>query len=257
MQFVPTIDSTIKLSPKIPNSTSTSLFSNHLLKPSSDQPDWKAPNTDYWIPGILFFCFVVYVYLKTQYRKKINEVFNVFFSNRTLNKLSREDYALNNRLSLGMMLVFILTSSLFLYELNDRYKWMKTIYGYEFWTYVKIILIVSGLFFSKIFMVRMLGMIFNRSHEAEEQIFNIFLFNKVLGLFLFPIVIGIVFIDAHYKNLFIYSVPILLSLIFIYRILRSFSSYITDSNFSKLYLFMYLCALEIIPLVVIIKLFII
>ena len=250
-------DSIIKSSYKASDSISQSLFTHHLLTPSSNQPEWKVPDTGYWVPGILFFCFTVYVYLKTQYNKRFNELLNVFFSNRTLSKFSREEYALNNRLSLGMMLVFILTISLFLYQLNFKYKWMPITYGYEFWAYIKIMLIVSGLFFSKNFVIRILGVIFNKPQEAEEQIFNIFLFNKVLGLFLFPVIAGIAFADIAYRNLFLYSAAILLSIIFIYRLLRSFSSYITDPNFSKFYLFMYLCALEIIPLVVVIKLFVI
>ena len=198
MPFVQTNDSIIKIDKEGYHNTTQSLFSNHLLKPLSNQPRLKILNTDYWIPGVLFFCFVVFIYIKTQYNRKFNEHLNMFFSARTISKLSREEYALNNRFSFCLMLIFILTGCLFLYQLNAKYNWMQTIDGYEFWTYIKIMIIVSGLFFSKIFIIKILGIIFNKSKEAEEQIFNISLFNKIAGLFLFPVVTGFIFIDTGY-----------------------------------------------------------
>ena len=257
MPFVPTNDSVIKTSSEGLNKTTPSLFSNHLLKPSSNQPELKVLNTDYWIPGVLFFCFVVFVYLKAQYNKKFNEHLNIFFSARTLSKLSREEYALNNRFSLSMILIFILTSSLFIYQLNNKYNWIQAMHGNEIGIYIKIVLIITGLFFSKIFTLKIIGILFGKPQEAEEQIFNISLFNKITGLFLLPVLICFMFINTGYKNLFIYLVGILFVLMFVYRIVRSFSGYLSDPHFSKFYLFIYLCCLEVIPLVVIIKFFII
>ena len=234
----------------------TSLFKDHLLVPASSYPEWRASDPDYWIPGILLLCFSVFVYLRVQYRKKFNELLRLFFSNRPINQITRDEYSINSRVSLGLMLIFIFCTSFLIYHLNQQHKWVELSYGYEFLCFIKIATIVSLLFFAKVIVIRLLGEIFDKPELATEQVFHVFLFNQVLGLFLFPLATVVLFIPDYFKNFFIVITLVLTALIFAYRLLRGFGGYFTGSRLPVFYLFIYLCALEIIPLVVIIKMFV-
>ena len=251
-----TIISTSTVTTALKDSITTSLFEGHLLAPASSHPEWRISNANYWIPGILLFCFSVFVYLRVQYRKKFNELLRLFFSNRAINQITRDEYSINSRVSLGLMLIFIFCTSLLLYQLNQHHKWLNLSYGYEFLCFIKIVTFVSMLFFAKIIVLRLLGEIFDKSELAIEQVFHIFLFNQVLGLFLFPLSAIVLFIPDHFKNFFIITTLVLTVLIFAYRLLRGLGGYFTGSRLPVFYLFIYLCALEIIPLVVIIKMFV-
>ena len=109
------------------------------------------------------------------------------------------------------------------------------------------------LYLGKIIALKTFGYIFNASKESNEYIHNIFIYNKNLGMFLFPIVTGASFMAQ-------YAVPLLLNtglfialVFFIFRIVRGIKI-LFRKHVSIFYMILYLCALEILPLLMIYKL---
>lgn len=120
-----------------------------------------------------------------------------------------------------------------------------------------VMLLVSGAcatYLVKYVFVGFVGWIFHMRHTTDLYNFNIFLVNKVLSVFLLPFVVCFAFMDLYWAS----SLSLLSALLAIAflanRYLRSwgiFAQFFMNSGF---HFFMYLCAFEILPMAVLLKL---
>jgi len=85
--------------------------------------------------------------------------------------------------------------------------------------------------------------------------YNILFFTHQVGILLLPVVFTLAFVDPNNKEYVLYFAYGLIGLLYIYRLVKSILIGINESV-PLLYLFLYLCTLEFMPLVVIIKLLI-
>jgi hypothetical protein len=85
--------------------------------------------------------------------------------------------------------------------------------------------------------------------------YNILFFTHQVGILLLPIVFTLTFVQPNLKEYVLFFAYGLIGLLYIYRLVKSILIGINDSV-PPLYLFLYLCTLEFLPLVVIIKLLI-
>ena len=235
---------------------SESIFKGHSLHPDSLRPDLNVQNNQYWISWLLLLCYAIYVWIKVKHDKNLGQLLRAFVSARAVNQFEREEYGNTNRVSLALSAIFLVVASLFVFRLNENYGWIKTVPYMEWVTYMKILGIVLTAYGIKILTIKLLGTIFEKEEDASEQVFNTFLFNKVLGLILFPVVVCSVFLNAIPSFYFSCIAGVLVVLVFLYKMARIMAGGTVGKQISKFYLFLYLCTLEILPLVVTIKLFI-
>jgi hypothetical protein len=213
------------------------------------------PN-DMWLFALLFTVYAIYVSLRVLYSKRFRQEIRAFFTSRTVSQMMREEYALSNRVSIGLSLLFILLFSLFLYQVFAYYGYfnIETYPPVKF--YFSIVGLVIVLFALKLLLVRLLGVVFRVEGAVNEYIFNIFLHHKALGIFLFPVTIALAFVRDVPPRHLIAAGWCIVGLVLLYRTLRTTVGGIQAAGISKYYLFLYLCTLEILPLIVIIKVFI-
>jgi hypothetical protein len=100
------------------------------------------------------------------------------------------------------------------------------------------------------------GFIFQNEKEAGEYATTLFLFCNILGIFLLPVVIGVAFVKQVPPVTFIYFGMFIYALFIVIRLLRGIIIGVNSIRVSKFYLFLYLCTLEILPFVIMSKLFI-
>lgn len=106
----------------------------------------------------------------------------------------------------------------------------------------------------KYMFVQFTGWAFNIRHTAELYNFNIFLVNKISGMVLLPFVVCFAFLNARWDtSICILSVLLLVILLF-NRYVRSWNIFAQFFQNSRFHFFMYLCAFEILPLAVLLKL---
>lgn len=234
-----------------------SLFRNHLLKVENEiKPIVHVKEYQYWISGILLSSFIIIVWLWVIYKKRLEKMFVIFFTNKAGSRTTKEEYTSSKRYSIFLSLLYIMLLSLFFYQLLSYYNYFTASRSNEILFYAGICAIVILAYTTKFITVKGLGFIFNMKDETSEYIFNIFLFGKILGLFLFPIVLCAAFlrqIPAYYIFL---TGGFLICFFFMYRTFRVIEISYHNNNISKYYLFLYLCGLEILPLVALIKTFI-
>ena len=108
--------------------------------------------------------------------------------------------------------------------------------------------LLTAVFFGRLILINIAGFLFNRVTIMREYLYNMFIFNKLSGLLILPLMFLLVYTRGILQEMFFIIVIFVLSSIVIMRLIRGVVfSYRKEVLF--FYMFLYLCALEIAPLV--------
>jgi hypothetical protein len=231
----------------------TSLFQDHLLEPAAIKPEIHFTQYDYTVFGILFLAFVMFVWLYAANRKRLNQVLRSFYAGR-FSTQSREELSIGNRVSIFLSLLFIITMSLFALQVNRHYQLVDLPETVLLFLFIAMIIVLTYL--GKVLVVRFFGFVFQTSKEAVEYLHSLFLFGNTLGIFMMPVVICLAFARNLPPVFFIYTGFGLIVTFLCARLVRGFIIGMNSARVSRFYLFLYLCTLEILPFIVLVKLFI-
>lgn len=235
--------------------THPSLFENHLLKPQTIDYQIHKTNHDFWVAGLLLLIYTLFVWLYVSNRKKLNQLVKAFYLNRPGDHLSKDDLAIGNRVAVFLSIFFIVNSTLFGVQVISHYKLSPLITHNTSIFAILIGLSIVFMYCFKFLIIKTVGNIFNTPKESSEYSMLVFLFCNTLGLFMLPVVLGLSFIKQVDSQIFIYVGFILIGGFITIRTLRGLFIGMNSSRVSKFYLFVYLCVLELLPLVILAKLF--
>ncbi len=112
---------------------------------------------------------------------------------------------------------------------------------------------IFAIFIVKHLVLQILGAIFPISKAIEQYSFTIIIFGIIIGLLLLPASLLIIYAPPNLTNTLIYGTFILIGLVYLYRILRSLFIGVKYISLHKFHFFVYLCTIEIAPLLVLIK----
>jgi MFS family permease len=113
---------------------------------------------------------------------------------------------------------------------------------------------MMAIYLIKYLVVRFSGWAFRVEGITENYIFNVFLINKVIAVVLLPFVILLAFGAPQWIEPSIIISTILLVFLFANRYVRSWTVFGSFFQYSKFQFFTYLCASELLPLAILIKL---
>lgn len=229
-----------------------SLFSGHSLKSSRDK-DPILTNTPvlYWPSVLLFLVFSIYVSIKVTDPKKIIKIFISIFSIQASKQLIREDYKLYKRVSVFLSTCFILVISFLICLINNYFGLILKSYGL-FYQYLFFILVTTFIYLTKIVSTLILSHITSSYEIGKEYVFNLFIFCQIAGIILFPVVVFLQF-SKYPAEWFLYPGLIICGSIYMLRIFRGFVISALEQNIGFLYIILYLCALEILPVLVLVR----
>ncbi len=232
---------------------SQSLFTGHLLKPESINRIQSHIVSEDWIVVVLLSSVILATYIRFIFRKRLNQIFKSFLSERFVNQLNREGNLFSERISIPLFINYLLVFPLFFYMINKNLYPFIINAGIKL--YIEIILFIFLMYISKIIFIRFTGFIFNTGKEATEHLLIIFIFNQIIGLILLPLLVFIIYSD--FNPWLFYASIVFVLFVYIFRIFRIAFFGLSNSRFSKFYLFLYLCTVEILPLSILAKILII
>ncbi len=236
---------------KLPNYI-PGIFNNHLLTPNGLTVKTKAVSQQNWMAGLFIGIIFLIALLRVFYQRKFSLFLSAFFSKRFSHQIVREENALTQTTSLIMTIVFMVSLSLFLFYTVLYYK--LPVLNLISWQGYLLTLAACIAFYSiKTIVHRAGGLILNIRKEIEEYIFNQFLVIQVIGLILAPICILYSYSTLIPKEYLIFAGFTTLLASFIIRLSKS-KNIANVNSFSPMYIFLYLCTFEILPLIIIIKL---
>lgn len=229
----------------------TSVFYNHGLKPIHQYPILTNVPSLYWPTALLLLVFGIYVSIKIIDPKKISKISMSIFNIQIAKQLIREDYKIYKRVSVLLSICFVLVFSFLLYKTNDRFDLILK--GAEAYIqYLFFISLVTLIYTTKIIFIKLSNFLTQTYDLGNEYILTVFLHSQVLGIFLFPFVVCVQF-SQYPIELFLYPSLVITSLFFLFRWFRGFVISSLEQNSGLLYIILYFCALEILPLFVLIK----
>jgi hypothetical protein len=231
--------------------TEKSIFNGNLLQPDKSSPSLINETAYNWLTVVLLISFAIYTATQFLYGKRIGQIFKAGLSRRYMNQLVRDGGLFGERITIGLMFIFFTTSTTIIFQFI-QFK-SGVLLKYPEATFAAIF---GGLFLFwllKIATINFLGHIFKTETSAAEYNLTGLIYLEINGLILLPIALAAVFRDPIFFST-TGLVIILLSITL--NLFRGFLVGLSNTKFSFLYLILYLCALEILPLAVVAKIFI-
>jgi hypothetical protein len=229
------------------------LTTTHLLKTGNIKPlnSETTKNVEGWFSLSVMACILIFSATRFFYFKRFGQIFSALFISRIMSQINREGNIKREGISFLLFLFFLLSSSLFIYKTSFY------IFKINYWEssnsfiYFSIILLFVFLyFFLKLQLIRFVGYVFNTRIETNDYIVLNLIFLSVLGvLLLIPVIIQTY---VSFEIGFYIAIGLLL-ISEAFRILKAVLSLISYSKFSGLFIFLYLCTVEIIPVMIIYK----
>lgn len=209
-----------------------------------------AKSTDglfYFLFGLLFY----YAIIRIFFYKYLHNITTLFFRATMRQQQLREQLSQAPLPSLFLNILFVCAGGMFLafvawYNqfLPEQNLWLLWGYG---------CLLVLGIYLGKFIILKIIGWIFNVSNATDTYIFIIFMVNKMVGIFLVPVLILIAFPYGSFLSVIITLAFIMLALALVYRFIISYKPIRNEIKVSRFHFFIYLCAFEIAPLLLIYK----
>jgi hypothetical protein len=204
-----------------------------------------------WVIYAVLFSFLGIFLLKMAYTRFLQPVLAAVASHKETINLYNNRNSITQNTFLVMHFLFAVNAGLFLYLTGYFFDILPDI-GH-FYTFLLLIAGVFLIYQIKFLILFMLGFFFDQLKAFTEYIHTISLYNKFLGILLLPILAGMVLMNEQFTGIFIYAGIVLIVLAYIIRVIRG-AGIILEKGFSVFYMFLYLCALEILPLLVVYKL---
>jgi len=228
-----------------------SFFTTSQLKTEGIQPKHFEKYQPDWILGLLLLCFITLAWVQVLYHRRLSQLLMAPFSKRFLNQLIRDGDLFSERISLAMGFIYVITTSMFIYQFNDlvlSQNQVSFLQGFPLFALISILIL--GFWILKIGTIRFLSFIFRTRQTSKEYILNILIFNILIGLLLLPLLVFAIYLKC---TIFLWICIIIFISVLLFRLARGFLIGMSIRKFSYLFLFVYLCSLEILPLVVILK----
>jgi hypothetical protein len=204
-----------------------------------------------WLTGIMFFAFVLLVSVRAGFSKYISSLFQSLVNYPTAFRMFREkNYSILHG-AFRLEALFYIAFSIFIFQVivlvsNNHSLFTLTFYGKTLGAVILYFLAKKLAYFA-------LGSIFTGANDTREFLFNMNNYNRGAGIILFPVVALIAYFPTENPMIAIF-LGVLTTSVFYIMLLKRGISILLKKQFPIFYLFLYLCTLEILPLLLIYKL---
>ncbi len=183
--------------------------------------------------------------------KFFRELFQAVFYHTSSDNLYKITHFRKSAWSVGLNFLFLINLGLFVYELMTHFGIRPAgIDGLGLWGIATGVLMTVS--FLKTGIYRFLGWVFNTREATRRFLFEVNLLNKAFGVILVPFIVVIPYVHPQYELLLLVSGLVLFVVMYLIQLLKGVKI-ILHEPLSVFYMILYLCALEILPIVTIYK----
>jgi hypothetical protein len=201
-----------------------------------------------WFFLVIILLLVFFGIIKIAFKKQIDLIFKAFYDNRTLHQINKEENIFMSWQFLFLYLIFSFTIGLFTCLI--LYKTKASSSATDFNTFLIVSFFVFIFFGLKILMVRFLGIVFKVQKLVREYTNIIYLTYFNLLFVLLPITFCLSLINLENQYTLFWLITALLLIIIAFQFIRITINILLNYRLSKFYLILYLCALEICPILI-------
>ena len=208
-----------------------------------------------WMFWALLLSFVIYSIARIIFPNRTESLFKNVFNYNFAQKEFHKSGEHTQLVTFIMQILFSFVAGMFIFfALKHEYNWNITDVQ-EFSRVGMLTIAIFILYFLKKLLYLLVADIFARREYARECIFNVYLINRALGICLFPIVVALAFVKPTIISAGTLLVIgyIVIGFFYVYRIFREFQVSVKN-RVSLIYIFLYFCTLEILPIMLLVKL---
>jgi hypothetical protein len=223
-------------------------FQGKPIRVRADRFEPVSQDSMFYLLIIMLFYFSI---IRLFFAKYLANLFTLFFRASIRQQQLREQVLQSPFPSLLLNILFVFSGGLFGAFLGKYYQfgnpdhfWIHYLYGVG---------ILTVLYLLKYLILRIAGWIFNVNYAVESYLFVVFMTNKIIGIFLLPFLVLISFGGPDLTDVGFTVSFIMIGLFYIYRLVASYTTLHKEIKISGLHFFLYLCAFEIAPLLLIYK----
>lgn len=191
-------------------------------------------------------------FIRLVFAKYFNDLFRIFFQTTFRQKSIREQLLQNKMASLMLNIFFCVSGGLFLYFVASYKGWLQE--GGFIQKGLLCIALVAIVYSTKYVGLRISGWLFGMNDVTEIYLFIVFLINKVVGVLLLPAIIILALGSKALQPVLLVVSLLILSILYLYRYLIALPIVRNHSGLTGFHFFVYLCAFEVVPVLLIYKL---
>ena len=215
--------------------------------PKMPEPDLHQSEGLDWISFLIIALFIFLGWTRLFFKRYFNTLFKSFHFINYAEELYNEKSSITIRGATFLNGVYFIVLGLFALQGVEYFSPLTGIAKY------KLFGIFTGFFITwyiwNAFFKQFIGMVFQKLKPFTEYFYNYNIYRKIAGVILFPVVVINQYIHEELTMYFIYAGILFFGIIYLTHILRGLQIFIKN-KVSILYLILYLCALEFLPLLV-------
>ncbi len=204
-----------------------------------------------WVLVVILCLVLGFAVLRIAYRNDINMLMNAFFDHRFLAQQTSAGGFFTSWPFMLLFVIFGFTIGMYLYLIGSYLQLSYAFSGVQW--YVILSLLIMGLLILKVYVLRFLGFVLMVQKAVRVYTSILFLSYFHAALLFLPLIVAFSLSSSAYAVLFIYAGMAIALFITVFQAIRGAIHVLSHYPFSKLYLFIYFCALEICPMLVLIK----
>lgn len=232
-----------------------SIFSINTGPPVIDQPAIKHVNVrDFILPVLLLIMLGYVTWLRYVFAKELSENITVIVNSNLGQQIYRDREFSANIFKLLTFFNFACSAGIFIFLLA-RYYEVQLPFDAAFYNIILCIGGVGALYLIKGLSYRILGSTFKISNALQFFRFNALVIYHLLGIGMLPFIILAAFADPPVSDWAIAGTLILIAIALLIRFVKGFTALRLTGRFHFVYFLLYICALEIAPLLIAIKVF--
>ncbi|WP_028296620.1 DUF4271 domain-containing protein [Olivibacter sitiensis] len=185
------------------------------------------------------------------FRGELLAIVHALYSDRVVQQLSKEDNLFTSWAFVFLYILFGFTLGMFIFVASTVLQLPTDYSGVDlFFVFSAAVLI---LFTAKIVMIRFLGFIFDLKRLSRDYVSALYICYFNVAIVLLPILFAMVFLPVSVIKEALYLALIGVLVVLGFQFFRVAKNILTNYRFPKFYLFLYLCTLEISPILILLK----
>ncbi|AHF18042.1 DUF4271 domain-containing protein [Niabella soli] len=202
----------------------------------------------YTLAGIL----LLFAGFKTSFSKYFEDLTTLFFKRTLKQRQLQQQLSQDTLPSFLFNILFTLVAGFYLTLLSQQLPLKKI--DYPIWQLFSVaVIFIAFIYLAKFFLLKLIGWLFNMQNLTDAYIFLIFLVNKIITLFLLPVIIIVALGGTGIKTITWALSWVMLGALFLYRFLVTVQMVQKNKRINLLHFLLYFAAFELLPAFVIYK----
>jgi hypothetical protein len=204
-----------------------------------------------WMLLVFLLALLNVAYVRMAYQRRLHRLFSSLLRLQILRQVMREELVFSHRASVLLFLNFVLLAALIVY-LAFKYFSLELPFGPGPRSYLVFVVTLAAVYYGKLLLNRGLRWLLRDSGLIREYLFEVFLINKAAGLLALPLGLAIAILNIGSVGSLFWAALLIVAILLLFRVIKGL---LMSQAYpvSRVYIILYLCSLEIVPFLVLIK----